>query len=121
MRNRVTANAGVEAAMKRVLVLLALMVAPLLTSATAHSEEKATGLSGEYDQYKAYELDSHKDQCLIVAKNCRENDDVLKRVDRLNNEIEKGSSVYSPEELKSFQEQLNWIYYESDKFPAVRL
>lgn len=107
--------------MKHVLVVLALVAASLFSSTTAYSAEKATGLSGEYGQYKDFELNSHKDQCLIVAKNCRGNDDVLKRVERLNREIGKGTSVYTPEELKNFQEQLNWIYYESDEFPAVRL
>jgi len=66
-------------------------------------------------------LSGMKDQCLIVARNCVGDDTVLKRVERLNNEIEKGQSVYTPEELKSFQDQLNWIYYESNDFPAVRL
>jgi len=33
----------------------------------------------------------------------------------------KGSSVYTPEALKILQEQLNWIYYESGEFPAVRV
>ena len=108
--------------MKHFLVILALVAASLFSSTTAYSEEKATGLSNDYDQYKNYELNNQKDQCLIVAKNCHGgNDDVLKRVERLNNEIGKGSSVYTPEELKNFQEQLNWIYYESGEFPAVRL
>jgi len=107
--------------MKNMYIALVVVAASVLISTMAFSEEKTTGLPDSYDQYKAYELNSHKDQCLIVAKNCRGNDDVLKRVDRLNREIEKGSSVYTPEELKSFQDQLNWIYYESDAFPAVRL
>jgi hypothetical protein len=108
--------------MKNVHAVIALVAASLLCSTTGFSEEKATGLADDYGQYKAYELNSHKDQCLLVAINCRGADDgVLKRVDRLNREIEKGSSVYTPEELKGFQDQLNWIYYESGEFPAVRM
>lgn len=108
--------------MKNVLTVLALVAASLLYSTPAFSEEKVRGLPDDYGQYKTYELNSHKDQCLIVAKNCHGGDDnVLKRVDRLNKEIEKGSSVYTPEELKGFQDQLNWIYYESEEFPAVRM
>jgi hypothetical protein len=69
-----------------------------------------------------YGLSGMKDQCLIVAQNCVGGDDTaMKRVERLNNEIEKGLTVYTPEELKSFQEQLNWIYYESNEFPEVRM
>ena len=106
--------------MKNVLVVLALVAASVLYSTSGLSEEKSTGLSDEYGQYKDYEL--NKDQCLIVAINCSgESDTVLKRVERLNKEIDKGSSVYTPEELKGLQEQLNWIYYESGEFPAVRL
>lgn len=105
--------------MKHVLVMSALVVASLLSSPSAYSEEKATGLS---DEYRNFEFNSQKDQCLIVAKNCSGvSEDVLKRVDRLNKEIDKGSSVYTPEELKILQEQLNWIYYESGEFPAVRM
>ncbi len=108
--------------MKSVLVLLAMVVASLLFSITVFSEEKATGLSDDYGQYKDYGLTGMKDQCLIVAQNCvGEDDNVMKRVERLNNEIGKGPAVYTPEELKNFQEQLNWIYYESNDFPAVRL
>jgi hypothetical protein len=109
-----------EAAMKKVHAVLALVAASLLYSTPAFSEEKSRGLPDDYGQFKAYEL--NKDQCLIVAINCSgESDSVLQRVDRLNREIEKGSSVYTPEELKRLQEQLNWIYYESGEFPAVRM
>ncbi|MBC7961716.1 MAG: hypothetical protein H7Y05_02085 [Steroidobacteraceae bacterium] len=106
--------------MKKILAVLAVVATSLLYSTPAFSEQKATGLSDDYGQYKAYEL--NKDQCLIVAKNCSgASDTVLKRVERLNKEIDKGSSVYTPEELKGLQEQLNWIYYESGDFPAVTM
>lgn len=108
--------------MKNALVLLTMVVASLLFSITVFSGEKATGLSDDYGQYNDYGFTGLKDQCLIVAQNCVGEDDiVLKRVERLNNEIGKGLGVYTPEELKGFQEQLNWIYYESNDFPAVRL
>lgn len=106
--------------MKNVLVAVALVAASLLYSESALSEERSTGVPDDYGQYKAYEL--NKDQCLIVAKNCSgESEAVLERVERLNKEIDKGLSVYTPEELNILQEQLNWIYYESGEFPAVRL
>jgi hypothetical protein len=106
--------------MKNVLVVLALVAASVLYSTTGLSEEKSTGLPDDYGQYKAYE--TNKDQCLIVAINCTGGTDtVLKRVDRLKKEIDKGSSVYTPEELKGFQDQLNWIYNESEDLPAVRM
>ncbi|MFA7405692.1 MAG: hypothetical protein WC007_17000 [Pelobacteraceae bacterium] len=106
--------------MKNVLAVLALVAASMLYSTSGFSEEKSTGLPDDFGQFKAFE--SNKDQCLIVAKNCTGGSDtVLNRVERLNKEIDKGSTVYSPEELKRLQEQLNWIYYESNEYPAVRL
>jgi len=109
--------------MKRVGIVLTLVAASVLYATPVFSAEKAGGLPNEYGGDSSYELlIGHKDQCLIVARYCPdETDAVLKRVERLNREIEKGSSVYTPEELKSLQEQLNWIYYESAEFPAVRM
>jgi hypothetical protein len=112
-----------EAAMKHAFVVMALVAAPLMYATPAVSEEQGSGLSNEYGQSTGYELfNSHKDQCLIVAINCRGGDDtVVKRVERLNREIEKGTTAYTPEELKQLQDQLNWIYYESGEFPEVRM
>jgi hypothetical protein len=107
--------------MKNILMAVTVVVS-LLFSITAFTEDKSTGESGAYGKYDDFGLTGIKDQCLIVAKNCvGEEDSVLKRVERLNNEIGKGESVYTSDELKSFQDQLNWIYYESNDFPAVRL
>jgi hypothetical protein len=117
-----TTNVQQEATMKNIFVFLTIVAASTLFSTTVLSEEKATGLPGDYGQYKIFELSGQKDQCLIVAINCIGGDDtVMKRVERLNNEIGKGGAVYTPEELKSLQDQLNWIYYESEDFPAVRM
>lgn len=108
--------------MKKLLFMLVLVVAAMLNSRMAYSAEKGAGVPDSYDQYKSYELNGQKDQCLVEAKNCTGGaDTVLKRVERINREIGKGSAVYTPEELQNFQEQLNWIYYESGEFPAVRM
>lgn len=49
-----------------------------------------------------------KDQCLLFAKNCDDNAYVIQqRIDRLRNEIQKGSSVYSNEELNILKKRLN--------------
>jgi len=108
--------------MKKMLAVTTVVAASLLFSTSALSVDKLTGLpdSGltSTDSLSRFQ----KDQCLIVAKNCVGGDDsVLKRVERLNNEIDKGAAAYTPEELQLLREQLNWIYYESDRFPAVRL
>jgi hypothetical protein len=106
-----------EEAMKPVILLFALLLAPLFYSAAALSEERTSGLSDEYGQYENKEMKGQKDECLIVAKNCVfGNETVMQRAERLQREIEKGASVYTPAELKSFQDQLNWIYSESGEF-----
>jgi hypothetical protein len=74
-------------------------------------------MPNEYGQYKDYEFKGQKDECLIVAKNCVVgNETVVQRAERLQREIDKGESVYTPEELKSFHDQLNWIFSESGEF-----
>ena len=101
--------------MKRSLLGMAVTALSLLLSTAVLSEEKTRGLPGDYGQFKTYQLKGQKDECLIVAKNCiGENENVMKRVDRLNKEIEKGSAVYTPEELKRLQDQLKWIYSEGN-------
>jgi hypothetical protein len=108
--------------MKKMLALSIVMAASLLFSTAAVSVDRLnevpeSGLKST-DPLRQFQ----KDQCLIVAKNCVGGDDsVLKRVERLNNEINKGAATYTPEELQQLHDQLNWIYYESDQFPAVRL
>ena len=85
----------------------------------ALSEEQTTGLPNEYGygQNMGNELKGQKDECLIVARNCITGDEtVLQRVERLQREIDKGAAVYTPEELKSFHDQLNWIYSDSGEF-----
>jgi hypothetical protein len=61
-------------------------------------------------------LYGQKDQCLLVAMNCPSDrvDTVQQRVVRLKKEIAKGSDVYSDQELKALNEQLRWIYNDSD-------
>ena len=107
--------------MKQVLVVLAIVAASLSYSTMVLSEENTAGLPNEYGQYKTYESKGQKDECLIVAKNCITGDEsVMKRVERLKREIEKGSEVYPPEELKIFQDQLNWINSESKDYSVDR-
>lgn len=48
-----------------------------------------------------------KDECLLVARNCGDNvDSIQQRIDRLDKEIGKGSAVYSRDELKMLDSQL---------------
>lgn len=103
--------------MRHLLVVPAILVAFVSYSGTVLSEESTPGLPDGYGQYKDFKYKGQKDECLIVAKNCVVgNETVMQRAERLKREINKGAAVYTPEELKSFQDQLNWIYSESGEF-----
>jgi hypothetical protein len=103
--------------MRHTTVVLAVLVASMFYSSVGLSEENTSGLPNEYGQINDYGLKGQKDECLIVAKNCVvNNESVIQRADRIQREIDKGESVYTPEELKSFHDQLNWIYSESGEF-----
>ena len=42
-----------------------------------------------------------KDECLLVSQNCRDSvDSIQQRIQRLDREISKGTSVYSRDELR---------------------
>lgn len=103
--------------MKRVIFAVAILLASASFSTTALSEETTPGLSNDFGQYKEYDSKAFKDECLIVAKNCIPGEETaVQRVDRLQREIDKGAAVYTPEELRSLRDQLNWIYSESGEF-----
>jgi hypothetical protein len=54
---------------------------------------------------------------LILAKNCDFVDEtIMQRVERLNTEIGKGTDVYTPEELKFLQQQLDLINSDSAEY-----
>jgi hypothetical protein len=108
--------------MKRILLVMTIVAASLSYSTMVLSEENTMGLSNEYGQLNTNDSHGQKDKCLIVAKNCIIGDEtVMQRVDRLNREINKGTDVYTPEELKQFQDQLNWIKSDSAEFSGNTL
>lgn len=48
-----------------------------------------------------------KDECLLASRNCMNQvDDIQQRIRKLNREIEKGTRVYTPQELKKLQDKL---------------
>jgi len=48
-----------------------------------------------------------KDQCLLYSKECgTQVDDLQKRIRKLNEEIQKGERVYSPQELNKLNQKL---------------
>jgi hypothetical protein len=88
--------------MKRGAILTSLVSACMMASAITvlASEGRPTG--GEEEQMQK------KDECLLVAINCGSDYDTLEqRIDRLQKEISKGSSVYTPVELRLLKEKLD--------------
>lgn len=50
---------------------------------------------------------AEKDECLLASRNCMNQvDDIQKRIKKLDKEIQKGTRVYTPEELKKLQDKL---------------
>lgn len=48
-----------------------------------------------------------KDECLLISKNCQaQTSSIQEKIKRLENEIEKGTRVYTPQELKKLQDKL---------------
>lgn len=55
---------------------------------------------------------AQKDECLLASKECANQvDSIQQKMKRLQNEIQKGEKVYTPEELKKLNEKLD----ETDK------
>ena len=55
---------------------------------------------------------ANKDECLLVAKNCPDDFTIQQRIDRLNTEISKGTSVYTPDELNMLKKERDEAYRE---------
>lgn len=48
-----------------------------------------------------------KDECLLYSKNClNQADSLMQKIKKLDNEIKKGTKVYTPEELKRLNAKL---------------
>jgi len=53
-----------------------------------------------------------KDECLLMARNCGDQIDTIQmRIQRINRELNKGSSVYDDNELKHLRNQLDDANY----------
>jgi archaellum component FlaC len=49
-----------------------------------------------------------KNECLLVARNCSDQtDSINERIDRIQNEIKKGTSVYTNDELNRLRDKLD--------------
>lgn len=85
-------------------IAIFLMVMAIIVTAPAKS-----ALSAEpANQSGASSESSQKDECLLILKNCEMQAESLKqRIQRLDNEIAKGTKVYSYEDLTKLKNMLN--------------
>jgi peptidoglycan hydrolase CwlO-like protein len=86
--------------MRRLAVLISTLAASLLLAVLpALSAEETMGQTEQSQQ---------KDECLLLAKNCtNEVDSLQQRIDKLYNEIAKGTAVYTPGEIQVLEDKLN--------------
>ena len=100
--------------MKTTSVLSALTISTMLVALPVFSGEGIKVAIGEYGQGNQTETSEQygkKDECLLIAKNCaNETDTIQERIERLHNEILKGTDVYTPEELNTLNRQLTDEY-----------
>jgi peptidoglycan hydrolase CwlO-like protein len=77
--------------------LVAILVACMLSAAIPLIAEDT---STQTDQ-------TNKNECLLYSKKCMDNVDSLQdRMHKLDAEIKKGTTVYTPEELKNLEQKL---------------
>ena len=97
---------------------------PLLaTVLLIHSSPVLAG-DGMMGQNREQGVTAQKDECLLVAKDCS-SDTINARVERLEQEIAKGSAVYSDSELSKLKRELQEAsriqQINENHFPPVSL
>lgn len=87
----------------RSVIRRASLMAPvlMLLAAPVFAEEGA--MEKTFDQGQR----GGKDECLLVASNCKDLKPIEKRIERIKNEIGRGTDVYTNDELNNLKRQLN--------------
>jgi peptidoglycan hydrolase CwlO-like protein len=88
--------------MRCVIKRLALLAAALMLLTVP-----VLAVEGTMDKMLEQGQQGGKDECLLVAKNCgSEVDTIQQRIERIQKEIGRGTDVYTNDELKSLNRQL---------------
>lgn len=96
---------------KPVRIIVFSAVAVLFSALPIVADQSCPVSTSEFDKLIQSNM---KNQCLVVAKNCAyETSSVQQRVNELRREIAKGRYVYSADELRNLEKQLNWIETET--------
>ncbi|MBT1071100.1 hypothetical protein [Pelotalea chapellei] len=84
--------------MRSIARIIPMLATALMINAVPGYAIEATGAMNEGLQ---------KDECLLVAMNCRNQvDSIQQRIDRLQGEIARGGGVYSADELRVLKDKL---------------
>ena len=97
--------------------LTLLAAALMIVAVPALADEGSMGSKFEPGQM------ADKNECLLVAKNCV-SDTVQERINRIESEIKRGTDVYSTDEIKQLQKELDennrlLRYEESESNPGA--
>ena len=91
--------------MKRIAIIIPTMAVAIMINAAPSLSEEGTTMSGQEAS------PAQRDECLLVALNCPNNvDTIQQRINKLQAEIDRGSAVYSNEELDKLNNNLNKEY-----------
>jgi len=97
-------------------------IVPVISAVLMISSLPVLAAEGTMGQKTDSATGASKDECLIVAKNCGV-DSINARVERIEREISKGTSVYTGEELNKLERELKDATREqkifNNQFPPV--
>jgi hypothetical protein len=89
--------------MKRIVRKLALLTAALMLIAVPVLAEEGVVMPKMEPAEQGV-----KNECLLVARNCGDQrDTIMERINRIQNEIKKGTDVYTNDELNKLQDKLD--------------
>ena len=89
--------------MRRIVKRIALLAAALMIVAVPVLADE-----GSMDSRIEQGQQVQKDECLLVAKNCGDQlDTIQERINRIKGEISRGTDVYTNEELRTLERQLD--------------
>ncbi len=88
--------------MRRMIKRVTLLAAALLIAAVP-----VLAIEGTVDKALDQGVKTDKNECLLVAMNCGNSvDSIQQRIDRIKGEIDRGTDVYTKDELRRLDRQL---------------
>ena len=91
--------------MRAIARTITVMAAALMIAAVPVLAEEGVPFQTEYGVVGQQDENVNNRDCLLVAKNCP-TDSIQNRIDRIQAEINRGSAVYTEDELRSLNREL---------------